>query len=267
VPAPSPALAALLDGLEEPATSRDPDRTRGFAVAAVALLLAMVGTGWAAAANELPAPLQDAIADFSQHHLPFDLPHSTNSDGDDDPGPGVVKFGLPGDRSVSRGYRIRTVADLDDVLADRRAEEPVGSTTGSAMDESLVEAGSPLPPADDAVTGSPASEPGATGDEPEGSGGQGDDQGDDQGGSQSGNQSGNPGTHPGGGAGGNTGSNPGGAPDEIPGDNADENADENADDNADLGRPSLDDPSSERRPDRPDPRADIPQAGGTPVRP
>jgi len=266
LPAPSPALAALLEGAEAPATSRDPDRSGGVALAAVALLLA-VGTGWAAAANELPAPLQDAIADFSRHHLPFDLPYSTDGDGRDNRGPGAVQHGLPGERPISRGYRVRTAADIDDLLADMRAERSVGSAAGEPLGEVLDDAGSPVPgpeqSTDDALAGVPSSEPGSAGDGAAGSGGQGDEQGDDKGDDQgddrSGDQGGNAGTHPGGGAGGNAGGNPG----ENPGDNAGDNAGDHADDAADVGRPTDDDPSAERRPDLADPRRDVPQPDGT----
>jgi hypothetical protein len=273
LPAPSPALAALLEGAEAPATSRDSDRTGGVAVAGVALLLA-VGTGWAAAANELPAPLQDAIADFSHHHLPFDLPYSTDRDGQGDPGPGAVTYGLSGERSTSRGYRVRTAADIDDLLADQRAELSVGGTAGEPLGEIQDDAASPVQDPeqsadDDAVTGVPLSEPGSAGDGAAGSSGddqsddQSDDRSDDQSGSQGGSQSGNTGTHPGGGAGGNAGSNPGGAPDDTPGDDADDHADDTADDAADVGRPAEDDPSALRRPDRAEPPRDVPQRDGT----
>ena len=112
VPAPSPELASLLggdaaapdrdgqaegaDGAGAPVTrlAGHPARRRltGWMVAgiaAVALLVSVTGTGLAAAANELPSPLQDAIADFTEHHLPFQVPHST--DGDRGGAPGVEK--------------------------------------------------------------------------------------------------------------------------------------------------------------------------------
>ncbi|RYP81869.1 hypothetical protein EKO23_22875 [Nocardioides guangzhouensis] len=124
VPAPSPALASLLGDAtfpqgpgagEDTSGADDPDATvvrladaastrahhpRGrrltgwmiAAVAAAALLVTATGTGLAAAANELPSPLQDAIADFSEHHLPFQVPHST--DGERGGAPGVEKTPL-----------------------------------------------------------------------------------------------------------------------------------------------------------------------------
>lgn len=106
---PSPELAALLRGVPAARARGGPRRATGWlvaAVAAVSLLVGAVGTGWAAAANQLPSPLQDAIADFSEHHLPFRVPHS--SDDGRDGAPGVEKQELPMDRPAPRLLRSRT---------------------------------------------------------------------------------------------------------------------------------------------------------------
>ena len=71
-PVPCEELLALLNGTPTLAGARS-RRTSLLAAAAVAAVVA--GTGWAAAAGQLPGPVQDAFADFSEHYLPFELPH------------------------------------------------------------------------------------------------------------------------------------------------------------------------------------------------
>lgn len=81
VPTPSPELALLLAGRSAPTTAR-PDRPHaprvrirgmvaGLAAAAVSGLSL---TGAAAVANELPVPIQRAVAHFSEQYLPFSFP-------------------------------------------------------------------------------------------------------------------------------------------------------------------------------------------------
>lgn len=75
VPAPSGQLARLFAAVPAPRTSSSRPRLARVAAGALALSLAGVGaTGLAAAANNLPAPLQQRISDLSVRFLPFHVP-------------------------------------------------------------------------------------------------------------------------------------------------------------------------------------------------
>lgn len=76
-PVPTPALALLLaggaaGGAANPLTVR---RHQNALAAAALAVSAIVSTGVAAAANDLPVPAQRVVAEFSHRFLPFDLPH------------------------------------------------------------------------------------------------------------------------------------------------------------------------------------------------
>lgn len=81
VPRPGPELAALLSGeLAEPSVVRPhPGRRRRVAAAGATALSAVLATGIAAAANELPAPAQRWAVEFADRYLPFDLPEPQRS--------------------------------------------------------------------------------------------------------------------------------------------------------------------------------------------
>lgn len=69
-PTPSAAVLDLIDG----GVRRHIVRRRAF-VAAAAGALVLGGTSAAAARNALPAPAQEAIANFADEHLPVTVPH------------------------------------------------------------------------------------------------------------------------------------------------------------------------------------------------
>lgn len=77
-PEPGPQLARLLDGgqpgEEGTRASRLSRRSRRFAAASALALSTVVGTGVAAAANELPPPAQRWVAELSERFLHVDLP-------------------------------------------------------------------------------------------------------------------------------------------------------------------------------------------------
>jgi hypothetical protein len=165
---PSPELAALLGGEPLARARSGPRRATGWlvaVVAAVALLVGAVGTGWAAAANQLPSPLQDAIADFSEHHLPFRVPHS--SDDGRDGAPGVEKQGLPVDRPAPRLLQGRTPTRHPPVrpAPDRAPQEgPASPAPSPTATGSPTTAGTPGPsqgssPSPAAPSESPAPSP------------------------------------------------------------------------------------------------------------
>lgn len=80
-PEPGPELAALLGGGGGAPTTASTKQTRSArrghraAVSGFAALGVVLGTGFAAAANELPAQAQHWVAEFSQRYLPFALPY------------------------------------------------------------------------------------------------------------------------------------------------------------------------------------------------
>ncbi len=77
VPEPGPRLAAVLSaGLPAaaPVARSSYGRRRRVVAAGAVALSAVVTTGVAAAANELPASAQQWAAEFSERYLPFDLP-------------------------------------------------------------------------------------------------------------------------------------------------------------------------------------------------
>lgn len=80
VPEPGPELAVLLradDASRSTPFLLTPRRRRALAAGVVALG-AVVTTGLAAAANELPEPAQRWVSELSDRFLPFDLPHPTD---------------------------------------------------------------------------------------------------------------------------------------------------------------------------------------------
>lgn len=107
VPAPSPELALLLAGRPAASAPRPqrpavPVRLRtrrtiaGLAAAAVSGLSL---TGAAAVANELPAPIQRAVAHFSEQYLPFSFPRPVG----DPPLPGGSAGTEPGRDGAGTG--------------------------------------------------------------------------------------------------------------------------------------------------------------------
>ena len=107
VPAPSPELALLLAGRPAASAPRPqrpavPVRLRtrrtiaGLAAAAVSGLSL---TGAAAVANELPAPIQRAVAHFSEQYLPFSFPRPVG----DPPLPGGSAGTEPGQDGAGTG--------------------------------------------------------------------------------------------------------------------------------------------------------------------
>ncbi len=111
-PVPSEELLALLNGTPTFAGARS-RRTSLLAAAAVAAVVA--GTGWAAAAGQLPGPVQDAFADFSEHYLPFEVPH---------PGGGRVDLDVDDQERPDRTHR------GDDPVVRRDQDPEVAGTTG-----------------------------------------------------------------------------------------------------------------------------------------
>lgn len=100
VPAPSPALALLLAG-RPAATAPRPQRPavpvrlrtrRAMAGLAAAAVSGLSLTGAAAVANELPAPMQRAVAHFSEQYFPFSFPRPLG----DPPVPGGPVGTVPG---------------------------------------------------------------------------------------------------------------------------------------------------------------------------
>jgi hypothetical protein len=100
VPAPSPELALLLAGRPAAPASR-PERPavpvrvrarRAVAGLAAAAVSGLSVTGAAAVANELPAPMQRAVAHFSEQYLPFSFPRPAG----DPPVPGGSVGTAPG---------------------------------------------------------------------------------------------------------------------------------------------------------------------------
>lgn len=90
VPAPAPSAELLLvlrDGIP-PAVAPRPDRERVAWRIAVASLAALVLTGGAAAANALPGPVQDAVADVVGRVASLDVPRA--DDGPDRPPSGAT---------------------------------------------------------------------------------------------------------------------------------------------------------------------------------
>jgi hypothetical protein len=128
-PMPSGELAALVaSGLPGPVAPARVPRRPVAGVSAAVLLAALTGTGWAAAANELPRPVQDAIADLSGP-LPFNVPHSGERD---DPGPVTDWRGLPADQPP-RQHRSRTPAPEGDAV-EAHDTAPAGAGTGGSED-------------------------------------------------------------------------------------------------------------------------------------
>lgn len=71
-PAPSPALAAVLGATPLRRSAR---RRQRLAAGITALtLVGATATGAVAAANELPAPAQQVVSQWSHHYLPFHFP-------------------------------------------------------------------------------------------------------------------------------------------------------------------------------------------------
>jgi hypothetical protein len=128
-PTPSGELAALLAlGLLVPPAPAGVPHRKVAGVSAAVLVAALTGTGWAAAANELPGPVQDVIADLFGP-LPFHVPHSSERDGSapDGSGPNVESYALPADQPA-RAHRSRASApEADDVVAHDTA--PTGAGT------------------------------------------------------------------------------------------------------------------------------------------
>lgn len=71
---PAPPMSAELMRLVHGGLNRR-SRRRRAAVAAAAGVFALGGTSVAAAQNTLPAPAQQAIAEFADDHLPVSVPH------------------------------------------------------------------------------------------------------------------------------------------------------------------------------------------------
>ena len=100
VPAPSPELALLLAGRpaapaprpERPAIPIRLRARRAVAGLAAAAVSGLSITGAAAVANELPAPMQRAVAHFSEQYLPFSFPRPVG----DPPVPGGSVGTAPG---------------------------------------------------------------------------------------------------------------------------------------------------------------------------
>lgn len=120
-PEPGPELAVLLRGGHPSEGTRRPGTRRGRAAAAGVLALGTVlGTGWAAAANELPEPAQRWVAQFSQRYLPFDLPYPTAGDR----GEGAQRSGEDG-----RGGP----ADAHDSMPSAQHQRPAGSSSAAEV--------------------------------------------------------------------------------------------------------------------------------------
>lgn len=90
-PVPSSELAALLAGSPLVRATR---RTWLVSGASTVAFLGVASTSWAAAANELPAPLQSVVHDFSHRYLPFQFPEPS-ADSAPEPGPGAPAI-VPG---------------------------------------------------------------------------------------------------------------------------------------------------------------------------
>jgi hypothetical protein len=128
-PTPSGELAALLEsGLPGPLAPAGVPRRQVAGVSAAVLVAALTGTGWAAAANELPRPVQDAIAHLTGP-LPFDVPHSSDRD---TLGPDIESHVLPA-YQPTRSHRWRSpAAEADAVDAHKAA--PTGAVPGGNSD-------------------------------------------------------------------------------------------------------------------------------------
>lgn len=124
-PTPSAELAELLEsGVPAAAAPVRSVRRPVAAVSATVLVAALSGTGWAAAANELPGPVQDALSQLSRH-LPFDVPPSSERD----PGPDTERHARPVDQPT-RTHRSR---------AARADERRGGEDAGTAQPEDVSE--------------------------------------------------------------------------------------------------------------------------------
>jgi hypothetical protein len=147
-PAPSEELLALLNGTPAPSGGLAGARSRRTSwLAAAAVAAVVTGTGWAAAAGQLPGPVQDAFADFSEQYLPFELPH--------------------------HGDGVRVDLDVDDPAEpDRtRGEDPAGrrdpAVAGTPGQQAPVGAGTTDPSGTSAGDGTAATDGTATRDEEE----------------------------------------------------------------------------------------------------
>ena len=107
VPAPSPELAQLLAGRpaapaprpQRPAVPVRLRTRRAMAGLAAAAVSGLSLTGAAAVANELPAPMQRAVAHFSEQYLPFSFPRPVG----DPPVPGGSVGTAPGQDGAGSG--------------------------------------------------------------------------------------------------------------------------------------------------------------------
>jgi hypothetical protein len=125
-PAPSPELALLLtgdrsaasDGRRQRPVPPPVRRGRMLAGLAVAAVSALSITGAAAVANELPPPMQRAVAHFSEQYLPFSFPRPVG-----DP---------PADSDAKTPWRTPGTTDGDAGAGARRAVPPSTGTTDPA---------------------------------------------------------------------------------------------------------------------------------------
>ncbi|MET1061173.1 MAG: hypothetical protein ABWX84_16345 [Nocardioides sp.] len=129
-PTPSGELTVLLEcGPPGPMAPSGVPRRQLAGVSAAVLVAALTGTGWAAAANDLPSPVQDVIADLSGP-LPFDVPHSSEQDG---PGLHVESHVLPASQPM-RSHRSTTSGPSADAV-DAHDTAPTGSAASGDADE------------------------------------------------------------------------------------------------------------------------------------
>ena len=180
-PEPSPQLAALMAGKVTAAVVTPFSRRRGRVLVASLVAVGAVGAGGiAAAANELPAPAQDIVAELSERYLPFSLPRPTPaaveeapaSDGGPDPvmAPPSPSFGLDDDESP-REDRLAdpwTTAPADPMPTPKRSGAPKPSSTPTPAEDTTVVPEEPVVPTepteDPSVPDADADADGVTGD-------------------------------------------------------------------------------------------------------
>jgi hypothetical protein len=144
-PTPGPELAALLGGgavaartvaTPVPVVRRARVAVAGLAAAAVAALSV---TGAAAVANELPGPLQRAVAQFSESYLPFSFPRPAG----DHVGGSIDRTGRPSSGPAAEApHGVDRVDRVDRVIAtvEGRARRDAAAQDRQARDAAASKA-------------------------------------------------------------------------------------------------------------------------------
>jgi hypothetical protein len=158
-PEPSPQLAALMAGKATAAVVAPFSRRRGRVLVASLVAVGAVGAGGiAAAANELPAPAQDLVAELSERYLPFSLPRPAAPTVEEAPpaesGPDPVlpppspSWGLDDDESPRRDRLADpwTTAPADPMPTPKRSKAPEPSSSPTPSEDTSVVPEEPVVP-------------------------------------------------------------------------------------------------------------------------